>query len=163
MVLACSAVLASALLPGAASAQRTQSNPFMPPSAGVSRDQVQAIIRQEIERSRGGSAGSSTPTRQPGGPGLPPGGGVQSQLRPGAPGVSGLPQQPGGVPSASTASGQPAARAADPVADMLKDGGIFVGCVGGTPVFKDRIGRRAYFTTKELRESNEARRFTRCG
>lgn len=154
MVAICSAVVLGAVLAPAALAQ---SNPFVPPQAGMSRTQIEQIVRQEVDRARAQAkaAGTDTPTTGPG-----PNGAKGD--------VGKLPQQQGGNPSANTASGGgssggPATPAVDPVADLLKDGGIFVGCVGGTPVFKDKIGRRAYFTTKELRESNEARRFTRCG
>lgn len=162
MVAICSAVVLGAF---AAPAALAQSNPFVPPQAGVSRAQIEQIVRQEVERARaqqGGKSGTSSP--QPSGnPGTPSGPGNPNPTNPA---VNGLPQQQGGTPSANTAArgtaGAAAAEASDPVADILKEGGIFVGCVGGTPVFKDKIGRRAYFTTKELRESNEARRFARC-
>lgn len=155
MVAICSAVVLGAF---AAPVAYAQSNPFVPPQAGMSRTQIEQIVRQEVERARaqqGGKPGSPSPQNPagPGNPNLP-----RSD-------VNGLPQQQGGNPSANTAAqgAGPQTPASDPVADLLKDGGVFVGCVGGTPVFKDKIGRRAYFTTKELRESNEARRFTRCG
>lgn len=50
----------------------------------------------------------------------------------------------------------------DPVSVLLEAGGAFVGCVGKTPVFKDKVGRRAYFTSEELGNSHEARRYARC-
>ena len=61
---------------------------------------------------------------------------------------------------------QAAAVAAEPVLDpvsvLLEAGGSFVGCVGKTPVFKDNVGRRAYFSSEELKNSHEARRYARC-
>lgn len=148
---ACSAALVVAFT---ATPALAQSNPFMPPQAGMSRDQIQSIVRQEIEKAR--ASQPATPTRNStGGPATSPS--VASA-------VANTAQQPGATPSANTASNAaPATPAVDPIGELLKDGGVFVGCVGGTPVFKDKIGRRAYFTTKELRESNEARRFARCG
>ena len=128
-----------------------QSNPFVPPQASISKAQIEQMVRQEVERTRvqGGKTGA---------PGANPSG-----VNPSDPtvrnAVGGAPQQPGGTPVANTAA---APEGPDPVAELLKDSGMFVGCVSGTPVFKDKLGRRAYFTTKELRESNEARRFARC-
>lgn len=150
MVFACSAAVLGAFLAPAALAQ---SNPFVPPKSSVSQAEIQAMIRQEMQK-QASSQKSSAPV------------GVEGQMK--DPGVANLPQGKGGNPSASTASKEngksdvPDINAPDPVADLLKDGGSFVGCVEGTPIFKDRIGRRAYFTTKELRESNEARRYARC-
>jgi len=157
MVSICSAAVLGALLAPAALAQ---SNPFMPPQqAGMSKAQIEQLVRQQVEQSVRQQA-----TRTPTTPTVGPNG--QPQVRP-----DGLPQQTGGQPRANVASNATqgggtsggAAQADDPVAVLLKEGGLFVGCVGGTPIFKDKIGRRAYFTTKELRESNEARRLTRCG
>ena len=160
MVSICSAVMLGATLAPAATAQ---SNPFVPPQSGMSRAQIEQIVRQEVERAKVQQARTGVPTASgnPSNPNAPrPNGGVNN-----------LPQQQGGGGGVNTASqapqgtapASPAAPVVDPVADLLKEGGVFVGCVGGTPVFKDKVGRRAYFTTKELRESNEARRFTRCG
>lgn len=123
----------------------------------MSRAQIQEIVRQEVDRAKA-SASKTEASAIPGAPGSPPAGTGAA--------VGKLGTQPGGTPNAnvaSTAPQGPATPASDAVADLVKDGGIFVGCVGGTPVFKDKSGRRAYFTSKELRESNEARRFTRCG
>lgn len=151
------AAICSVLLIGAATAPSAlaQSNPFVPPQAGISRTQIEQIVRQEVERARLQSGKTATPA-VPGG---------TNPATPGTPAtkaaVDGTAQQKDGKPIASTASTAP--QGDDVVADLLKEGGMFVGCVGGTPVFKDKIGRRAYFTTKELRESNEARRYTRCG
>lgn len=153
MVSICSAAMLGALLCPAASAQ----NPFVRPQAsGLTKAQIEQIIRQEVQSSVHQQR-SGTPTSPTGPNGQP--------VRPDS-----LNQQKGGVPEANTASRAPQQGAAgattaadDPVAALLKEGGVFVGCVSGTPIFKDKIGRRAYFTTKELRESNEARRFTRCG
>lgn len=90
--------------------------------------------------------------------------------------VQEIPSQPG-TPSGSPVNGNPAAGLptgndgtfipqepviVDPIAELIADEGVFVGCIGNTPVFKDKFGRRAYFTSKEMKESNEARRFTRC-
>lgn len=150
------AFITSAVVLGSlwASAASAQSNPFVPPQSGLSRAQIQELVRQEVERVK-----VSQPKPEIGPDGKPlPNANVQSKM-------NNLPTQPGGVPAANTAGGpqgQPAA-VVDVVADLIKEGGIFVGCVDRTPVFKDKSGRRAYFTTKELRESNEARRFTRCG
>lgn len=151
---------ALALLP--ASQAMSQSNPFRPPAAGggMSKAQIQEMVAQELARQQGGG-------RSP--QGGPSGGGLNSQLR--DPGVNGLPSQRGGRPVANTAGGGGragmgsggGASAPDPVADVLSDGGQFVGCVSSTPVFKDKVGRRVYFTSKELRESNAARRYAHCG
>ena len=157
-LIACSAAIAAAF---SAQPALAQSNPFMPPQAGMSRDQIQAIVRQEIEKAR---ASQPLPTKdgKPAGPAGPNGQPAVSPngqpVKSSIPGASGTPGTPGapGAPGAAPA-------VVDPVAELLKQGGTFVGCVAGTPVFKDKIGRRAYFTTKELRESNDARRFTRCG
>jgi hypothetical protein len=151
MVFACSAAVLGALMAPAALAQ---SNPFVPPKSSVSKAEIEAMIRQEMLKQA---------ASQKGAPSAP---GVEGQMK--DQGVMNAPQGKGGTPSASTASKEngksdvPDINAPDAVADLLKDGGSFVGCVEGTPIFKDRIGRRAYFTTKELRESNEARRYARC-
>ena len=158
MVSICSALALSAFMAPTASAQ---SNPFMPPQQGMSRAQIQEIVRAEVERTRA----QQTAQQKDGKPPVPGQPGATPQINGG---VGGLPQQQGGQPSASTAANgngspaKPAEAAPDPVAELMKDGGTFVGCVSGTPIFKDQTGRRAYFTTKELRESNAARRFTRC-
>ncbi len=146
IVAICSAIALGAV---SAPAAYAQSNPFLPPQQGLSRVQIQEIVKQEVERARAesGAKGADANAAKPGAPG--------------APNVNGQPQQAGGVaPGAAPAT--PSAPAPDPVADLLKEGGSFVGCVSSTPIFKDKMGRRAYFTTKELRESNEARRFARC-
>lgn len=150
MLAICSAVALGAFVAPSAMAQ---SNPFVPPqSAGMSKAQIEELVRQTV---------ASSAKQQPARSNSDGSAGVTSQMKDG---VRGLPTQQGGVPNANVASNMPQGpAAADPVADLLKDGGSFIGCVGGTPIFKDKIGRRAYFTTKELRESNEARRFTRCG
>lgn len=153
-VFACSAALVVAFM---ATPALAQSNPFMPPQAGMTREQIQAIVRKEIDDAR--KLQPTTPTKGP--PVIGPDGKAIKSA------VDNTRPQGAGVPVANTAAGgtpgAPAAPVSDPVADLLKEGGSFVGCVGGTPVFKDKIGRRAYFTSKELRESNEARRFARCG
>lgn len=144
-----------------------QSNPFLPPSNGLSREQIAQIVRAEIARNGGTAPGAPSTPGAPGAPGAP------SAPRPSTPptpqpGVSGIPNQPAGmVPppggttgSVSVTAGRP--DRPDPVADLLREGGQFVGCVGATPLFKDRLGRRAYFTTRELMISHEARRFARC-
>lgn len=154
-LIACSVAIGVAF---SAAPAMAQSNPFMPPQAGMTRDQIQSIVRQEIEKAKaaqplptkdGKTPGPNGPNGQPTvGPNGQP---VKSQIA----GVT-PPGAPGGAPGSAPVI-------VDPVAELLKEGGSFVGCVAGTPVFKDKIGRRAYFTTKELRESNDARRFTRCG
>lgn len=141
----CSAIALGAV---SAPAAYAQSNPFLPPQQSLSRVQIQEIVKQEVERARAenGTKGTSDPLGAP---------------KPGAsgtPNVNNQPQQAAG-PSGAPA---PATPAPDAVADLLKEGGSFIGCVNNTPIFKDKMGRRAYFTTKELRESNEARRFARC-
>lgn len=146
IVAICSAIALGAV---SAPAAYAQSNPFLPPQQGLSRVQIQEIVKQEVERARAES-GAKGAAETPGTPGAP---------KPGASGApSNLPQQAGGAP----ANAGPATPAPDAVADLLKEGGSFIGCVSNTPIFKDKMGRRAYFTTKELRESNEARRFARC-
>jgi hypothetical protein len=124
------------------SAAIAQNNPFVPPQPSMSRAQIEQIVRQEVAKQQ--------PAGNPG-------------AKPGAPGAPANAQAGNGAANNPAAPQKPEAPAIDPVAELLKDGGIFVGCVSGTPVFKDKAGRRAYFTTKELRESNEARRFARCG
>jgi len=148
-------------LVAAPSAVMAQSNPFLPPSAGgISRQQVEEIVRREVRSAVETSAVSQTPA-MPGAPGA----GVPSGM-PVAPGATaGLPSQPGAAlaqPNVTGGAMAPAEAPGDPVSDLLKDGGSFVGCVGATPIFKDAVGRRVYFTSKELRNSHEARRFARC-
>lgn len=95
---------------------------------------------------------------------------AQKNAAPGNPAdVAAIPSQPGapaGSPVGMVSPGMTLPVAApvivDPVADLFADGGTFVGCVNKTPVFRDRVGRRAYFTSKELKDSHEARRFARC-
>lgn len=151
-------------------------NPFVPPSGGLSKKQIEDIVRAEVARNGGGQ--SIAPSPQGPQPNAPQGG-VAGQLRNGTgSAVAAIPTQGGGQPNASTASdgrggpvgatgpgGAPTALASvdDPVAKVVADGGGFVGCVGSTPVFKDKDGRRAYFTSKELKLSNVARRYARCG
>jgi hypothetical protein len=155
MVSICSAVVLGALLSPPVAAQN---NPFVrPQSSGLSKAQIEQLVRQQVEASVRQNRSTTSPS--------PVGPNGQPQARP-----DNLPQQQGGQPQANTASRAPQggssgspSSADDPIANLLKDGGVFVGCVSGTPIFKDKIGRRAYFTTKELRESNEARRFARCG
>lgn len=147
-----------------------QQNPFVPPSSGgMSKAQVQAIIRAEVARQ---AAQGGAPTQGA------PDGGVASQMKGGKPALPGsgaaaavgaLPSQGGGAPTGvSTATTAPGGKGGlggsdDPVSQLLSDGGSFVGCVSATPVFKDKDGRRAYFTSKELKASNEAKRIARCG
>ena len=52
--------------------------------------------------------------------------------------------------------------AEDPVAALISDGGAFVGCARNVPIFRDKVGRRIYFTTKELKDSEATRRYARC-
>jgi len=147
-------------------------NPFVAPSGNISKAQVQAIIRAEIAR-QAAQAGGAASAQQT----APVQGGVASQMRgarPALPGsgaaaaIGSLPSQGGGAPTGvSTASGDGKGAASgnpnDPVSVLIAGGGQFVGCVSATPVFKDKDGRRAYFTSKELKTSNEARRIARCG
>lgn len=156
-----------------------QSNPFVPPSrgGGLTREQVAEIVKREIEKSgssRAKGAASGPNGASPSGPGVP-----------GNPSVAGMPSQPGSapggmpggpkgspvgpgsaVPPQLTANGQVGPTSVgmtdDVVATLLSDGGSFVGCAGSTPIFNDKGGRRAYFTSKELRNSHVARRFARC-
>lgn len=145
IVAICSAIALGAV---SAPAAHAQSNPFLPPQQSLSRVQIQEIVKQEVERARAesGAKGADANAAKPGASGTP--------------NVNGQPQQPGAAPGGAPAA--PSAPAPDAVADLLKEGGSFIGCVNNTPIFKDKMGRRAYFTTKELRESNEARRFARC-
>lgn len=152
-----------------------QQNPFVPPSSGgMSKAQVQAIIRAEVARQAaqggGGAAGapaadgSVTSQMKGGGKAALPGSGAAAA-------VGALPSQGGGAPTGvSTATTGAGARAggssvdpSDVVGQLVSDGGQFVGCVSATPVFKDKDGRRAYFTSKELKASNVAKRIARCG
>lgn len=146
-----------------------QQNPFVPPSSGgLSKAQVQAIIRAEVARQAASGGGGAAPSAD---------GSVTSQMKGGGkpplPGsgaaavVGSLPTQGGGAPTGvSTAAGGRAGGASDPndvISQLISDGGQFVGCVSATPVFKDKDGRRAYFTSKELKASNAAKRIARCG
>lgn len=139
-------------------------NPFVPPSGGLTKAQVEAIVRTEVAKS-----GGIVSPGAPGAPGIPGASGVSSQMVP--PGAVGaLPSQRGGSPTANVASTSRQGDAAgalaeiglDPIDELLKAGGSFVGCVADTPVFRDANGRRAYFTSEELRGSSTARRFARC-
>ena len=147
-----------------------QRNPFVPPAGGgMSKAQMQALVKAEVARQAAAAQG-----------GTAAGGGIAAQMKgakPGLPGagaaaaVGALPSQTGGAPTGvSTASGKNAPAGAlaggvndDPVSKLLEGGGQFVGCVSSTPVFKDKDGRRAYFTSKELKASDEAKRIARCG
>ncbi len=171
--------LAMASAPGIAlgvvampSVAMAQSNPFTPPSnGGLSRRQVEEMIARQAAQNASNNNGSdqapSSPAGPSGSPAVPPGA---------ANGVTGIPSQgagpgaPSGNPVQGMAGGQvsggqmvpSSAMSEDPVEQLLAEGGSFIGCVGSTPVFADKVGRRAYFTTKELRNSHEARRFARC-
>ncbi len=167
-------VLTALLLASAPAA--AQNNPFVPPQGGISKAQVQAIIRAELAREA--QAGGPGAPAGPGGPGAPAGG-VAGQMKGGPAGPAG----PGGSRAAAAINGLTAAQGSpngvstaskdgkggvggdsdDPVGQLITGGGQFVGCVSATPVFKDKDGRRAYFTSKELKASNEAKRIARCG
>ena len=142
--------LASLLLsPAIVSAQ---SNPFAPrANSGLTKAEVEAIARKAAEDRAKQSAESGNPSPAPATP---------DQGNPAA----GLPSQPG-VPSGSPVGpGAPMGpqQELDPIAALMAEDGVFVGCVRNVPIFKDKMGRRIYFTTKELKDSMAARRFARC-
>lgn len=134
-----------ALISGAAMAQ---SNPFAPQNnGGLTKQQVEEIARNAAAQANAQNAGNPAP---------------------GSP-TAGVPDQPGnpasGLPNGSpvgSAGGTVATEIIDPVSQLMSEEGVFVGCVRNTPIFKDKFGRRVYFTTKELKNSEAAKRFTRC-
>jgi len=128
-----------ALFSGAAMAQ---SNPFAPQNnGGLTKQQVEEIARNAAAQQ---NAQNAAPT-------------------------AGVPDQPGN-PAAGLPNGSPigpstetvAIEIIDPVSQLMSEEGVFVGCVRNTPIFKDKFGRRIYFTTQELKDSDAAKRFTRC-
>lgn len=135
-----------------------QENPFAPKQqSGLTRAQIEQIARQEYE--------AQEAQRQQQSPESPPVG------APVAPGTEGIPSQPGanGAPGGSPVAGAAGAagvtavvEAEDPVAALISDGGSFVGCVRSVPIFRDSVGRRIYFTTKELKNSEATKRYARC-
>ena len=141
-------LLASLSLSTAAAAQTR--NPFQPaaPGSGLSKAEVQRIVAEEAAKKNGAAA--------PGGAGTPSGSPV-------APGTGAIPSQPGGIaPPAAMISSEPAVPEESAVDKFFEAGGIFVGCVGSKPMFATKGGKRVYFTSKDLRKSNEARHLVRC-
>lgn len=144
-----------------------QSNPFAPRSnGGLTRAQIEQIARQEYQAQQAQRESEAPPPVEgaPGAPGTP--------AAPGAPvpATGTIPSQPGG-PSGSPIAGSAVSGAAgvtavveagDPVAALISDGGAFVGCARNVPIFRDKVGRRIYFTTKELKASEATRRYARC-
>lgn len=133
-----------------------QSNPFVPQNqGGLTRRQVEEIVRQQQAEQAAQPAVQQPAT--PGAPGTP------------QPATDGLPSEGNGVPGGSPVAGAPGAAgvtavvaAEDPVAALISEGGSFVGCVRNVPIFRDNVGRRIYFTTKELKESDAIKRYARC-
>lgn len=133
----------------------------------MSKAQVQAIIRAEVARQATAGGGATAPSAPDGA------GGVATQMKPtgksalpgsgAATAVGALPSQGGGAPTGVSTANNAGADSSDVITQLLADGGQFVGCVSATPVFKDKDGRRAYFTSKELKASNAAKRIARCG
>ncbi|MFZ3481736.1 hypothetical protein [Sphingomonas sp. 3-13AW] len=144
-----------------------QQNPFVPPSSGgLSKAQVQAIIRAEVARQAAQGGATSQQNNADGSVTAHMKGPKPPLAASGGSAVDGVPTQNGGVPTgvSTAAGGKPGDMGGnDPVSALLSAGGEFVGCVSATPVFKDKEGRRAYFTSKELKASNEAKRIARCG
>lgn len=133
------------LLPVMASAQ---SNPFAPRSSGsgLTKAEVEEIARQAAED----RASQPAAPGAPGAPGAPAG-------NPAA----GLPSQ-AGAPGGSPVGGNFEPVELDPVAALMSDNGMFVGCVRNVPIFRDKMGRRIYFTSSELKESDAVKRYARC-
>ena len=136
-----------------------QENPFAPRSnGGLTRAQIEQIARQEYQQQEAQreAQGPASPTGAPDAP-----------VAPGTPATEGIPSQ-AGAPSGSPVAGVVGAGAAviveveDPVALLITDGGAFVGCARNVPIFRDEVGRRIYFTTKELKNSEATRRYARC-
>lgn len=126
-----------------------QSNPFQPPAAGggLSKAEVQRIAAEEAKKNAAGAADPNAPSGSPVAPGT---GSIPSQ-----------PMGPAGAP-AGMISGPPAEPQISAVDKFFEAGGVFVGCVGSKPMFATKGGKRAYFTSKDLRKSNEARHLVRC-
>lgn len=134
-----------------------QENPFAPRSnGGLTRAQIEQIARQEYQEQQA-QREAQNPAPAEGAPGTP--------AAPGAPGTDAIPSQPGapaGSPIAGGAGVTAVVEAEDPVAALISDGGAFVGCARNVPIFRDKVGRRIYFTTKELKDSEATRRYARC-
>lgn len=136
-----------------------QENPFAPRSnGGLTRAQIEQIARQEYQ--------AQEAQRQAQNP-MPAEGSPDAPVAPGAPATStdGIPSQagaPSGSPVAGGSGVTAVVEAEDPVAALIADGGAFVGCARNVPIFRDKVGRRIYFTTKELKASEATRRYARC-
>lgn len=136
-----------------------QSNPFVPKSSGgLTKEQVEEIVRKEA------AANAARQNNTPSDPNAPAGPTANSPQSP----TEGLPTQ-AGAPNGSPVAGTPGAAgvtavvsAEDPVAALIADGGSFVGCVRAVPIFRDSVGRRIYFTSKELKASDAIKRYARC-
>ena len=131
-----------------------QSNPFVPQNqGGLTRRQVEEIVRQQ-QAEQAAQPQAQQPGQAPGDP---------------QPATDGIPAQQNGVPGGSPVAGAAGAAgvtaviaAEDPVAVLISEGGSFVGCVRSVPIFRDSVGRRIYFTTKELKASDAIKRYARC-
>ena len=132
-----------------------QENPFAPKSnGGLTRAQIEQIARQEYQAQEA-QRQSQNPT--------PAEGSADAPVAPGA--TDGIPSQagaPSGSPVAGGAGVTAVVAAEDPVAALIGEGGAFVGCARNVPIFRDKVGRRIYFTTKELKASEATRRYARC-
>ena len=132
-----------------------QENPFAPRSnGGLTRAQIEQIARQEYQAQEA-QRQSQNPT--------PAEGSADAPVAPGA--TDGIPSQagaPSGSPVAGGSGVTAVVEAEDPVAALIADGGAFVGCARNVPIFRDKVGRRIYFTTKELKASEATRRYARC-
>lgn len=140
-----------ALMLGAPASSFAQENPFAPPPprGGLSRAEIAEIARNEArsqaeKEAATPDAATPAPTPAP----------APAPVQAGTPNGSPVDGNGALIPVAPVIL--------DPVEQLISDGGVFVGCIGDTPVFKDKFGRRTYFTSKELKESNEARRYIRC-
>ena len=129
----------SLLCPTNVSAQAR--NPFQPPApgSGLSKEEVQRIVAEEASKKNGAVPDGLPVSGVPVGPGM-----IPPQL---------------GIPSISSA---PVEAEVSRVDKFFEEGGIFVGCVGSKPMFSTKTGKRVYFSTRDIRKSNEARHFVNC-
>ena len=131
--------------------QSAIANPFVPPSQRVDRKVVETMVREAVREELKASKGQGIGTA-----GMPLPAGL-------AGGLAQLPSRSGSPAGVSTAGGLAAAPpVVGPADKLLEDGGRFVGCANGTPVFVDKTNRRVYFTTRDLTASTATKRIARC-
>ena len=145
---------APASAPPTSSQRLSTPNPFVPPSQRIDRklleNAVRDAVREELKDMRRTTPGLGSAMTANNGVPTPPG-------------MAGLPSQGGAPSGVSTASGAGGSiPEGGPVDELLADGGRFIGCADGTPIFSDKEGRRVYFTTRELQRSIAPRRVARC-